>query len=65
MHCERMRYRVAVLDVPRGASVNGARDWRNETSSTRAAIYYPWVTVTDPFVGGGSLLPPSGFVAGI
>ena len=65
VHCERMRYRVAVLDVPRGASVNGARDWRNETSSTRAAIYYPWVTVTDPFVGGELLLPPSGFVAGI
>ncbi len=64
-HCERMRYRVAVLDVPRNASVNGARDWRNETSSTRAAIYYPWVTVPDPFVGGDLLLPPSGFVAGI
>jgi len=64
-HCERMRYRVAVLDVPAGASVNGARDWRNETSSTRAAIYYPWVTVPDPFVGGDLHLPPSGFVAGI
>lgn len=65
VHCERMHYRVAVLDVPRGASVNGARDWRNETSSTRAAIYYPWVAVPDPFVGGELLLPPSGFVAGI
>lgn len=65
VHCERMRYRVAVLDVPRGASVNGARDWRNETSSTRAAMYYPWVEVPDPFVGGPLLLPPSGFVAGI
>jgi len=51
--------------VPAGASVNGARDWRNETSSTRAAIYYPWVTVPDPFVGGDLHLPPSGFVAGI
>jgi len=65
VHCERMRYRVAVLDVPRGRSVNGARDWRNQTSSLRAAIYYPWITVTDPFVGGDLLLPPSGMVAGI
>jgi phage tail sheath protein FI len=64
-HCEKMRYRVAVLDVPRASTVNGARDWRNETSSTRAAIYYPWVEVPDPFVGGTIQLPPSGFVAGI
>lgn len=65
VHCERMRYRVAVLDVPRGASVNQAREWRNQTSSTRAAIYYPWVTVTHPFLGGPLQLPPSGFAAGI
>jgi Bacteriophage tail sheath protein len=64
-HCERMKYRVAVLDVPRGQTVNGARDWRNETSSTRAAIYYPWVTIPDPFSSGDLLLPPSGHVAGI
>jgi uncharacterized protein len=64
-HCERMRYRAAALDVPEGQSVNGARDWRNETSSTRAAIYYPWVTVADPFGDGVIQLPPSGFAAGI
>ena len=60
VHCEALRYRVAVLDTPRGRTVNGARTWRNETSSTRAALYYPWVTVPDPFVGGDLLLPPSG-----
>jgi phage tail sheath protein FI len=65
IHCERMRYRVAVLDVPEGRSVNGARAWRNEITSTRAALYYPWLAVTDPFVGGELLLPPSGHVAGI
>jgi phage tail sheath protein FI len=65
VHCERMRYRAAALDVPRGATVNGARDWRNQTQSTRAAIYYPWVTVQDPFIGGELQVPPSGFVAGI
>src|SRR5207253_678895 len=64
-HCEKLRYRVAVLDVSRGATVNGARDFRNQTSSTRAAIYYPWVTITDPFMGMPLQLPPSGFVAGI
>jgi phage tail sheath protein FI len=64
-HCENLRYRVAVLDVPRNSGVNAARGFRNETSSTRAAIYYPWVTVMDPFQGTPLLLPPSGFVAGI
>ena len=65
VHCEKMKYRVAVLDVPQGQTVNGARDWRNETSSTRAAIYYPWVETSDPFGPGSLLLPPSGHVAGI
>lgn len=64
-HCERMKYRVAVLDVPRAQTVNGARDWRNEITSTRAAIYYPWVETVDPFGPGDLLLPPSGHVAGI
>ncbi|HEV7762592.1 MAG TPA: phage tail sheath subtilisin-like domain-containing protein [Acidimicrobiales bacterium] len=65
-HCERMRYRVAVLDVPRAKkTVNEARDWRNEITSTRAAIYYPWVKTADPFGPGELLLPPSGHVAGI
>lgn len=65
VHCEALRYRVAVLDTPRARTVNGALDWRNQTSSTRAALYYPWVTLPDPFVGGDLQLPPSGFVAGI
>jgi phage tail sheath protein FI len=64
-HCERMKYRVAVLDIPQGQTVNGARDWRNEITSTRAAIYYPWVETVDPFGPGDLLLPPSGHVAGI
>jgi phage tail sheath protein FI len=64
-HCHAMRYRVAVLDTPSGATVNEARDWRNQTSSTHAAIYYPWVLVDDPNGAGRLALPPSGFVAGV
>lgn len=64
-HCETMRYRMAVLDTPPGASVQEACDYRRQTqASPHAAMYHPWVTVD---VRGGTplQLPPSGFVAGI
>jgi len=67
-HCERMRYRVAVLETPENQTVTEALDFRNLRSSEHAAIYYPWVTVIDPRPdrGGARLkLPPSGFMAGI
>ncbi len=64
-HCERMRYRIAVLDSRRDQLVTGALAFRNRRSSDYAAIYYPWVWVADPLGGGRLLLPPSGFVAGI
>jgi uncharacterized protein len=63
-HVERMRYRVAVLDAANGDDA-AARELRGGMDSTRAALYYPWVTVPDP-TGPGTLdVPPSGFVAGI
>jgi uncharacterized protein len=64
-HCERMRYRVAVLDTRRDYLVSQALAFRNQKSSTHAAIYYPWVTVANPLGEGRLNLPPSGFVAGI
>ena len=67
-HCERMRYRVAVLETPENQTVTEALDFRNLRSSEYAALYYPWVTVIDPRPsrGGRRLnLPPSGFMAGI
>ena len=67
-HCEAMRYRVAVLDTPPANTVTEALNFRNLRSSDYAAMYYPWVTVSDPRPSqGGSrlLLPPSGLMAGI
>jgi len=71
-HAERMRYRVAVLDTPRGQSISGARDTRSRVDSTYAALYYPWVMVANPLARPGNeqipselALPPSGFVAGV
>jgi Bacteriophage tail sheath protein len=71
-HCERMRYRVAVLDSGNGETLSEVRALRAGLDSTRAALYYPWVRVLDPLSRGGVdpvvrevYLPPSGFVAGI
>ncbi|MAS32894.1 MAG: hypothetical protein CL610_02730 [Anaerolineaceae bacterium] len=67
-HCERMFYRVAVLDTPRNYLVSQALNYRNLRSSTHAAIYYPWIRVIDPRPSRGGqpmLVPPSGHVAGM
>ena len=67
-HCERMRYRIGVLDSIEGALPAEVRQLRGEIDSKHAALYYPWVIVDDPLSEGEPselALPPSGFVAGI
>jgi len=64
-HCEKMRYRVAVLDSPDGQSLSGVRQYRALLDTTRAAIYYPWVRILDPVSRREINLPPSGFMTGI
>lgn len=64
-HCERMKYRIAVLDSAEGQSISAVRNMRARLDSKHAALYYPWVTVLDPISGKEINLPPSGFVAGI
>jgi phage tail sheath protein FI len=64
-HCHYMRYRIAVLDTSANLLPTEALDYRNRTSSTHAALYYPWVIVADPLDGSRLPIPPSGFVAGI
>lgn len=64
-HCERMRYRVAVLDSAEGHLVGEVRNYRAKLDSTHAALYYPWIRVLDPVTQREVNMPPSGFVAGI
>lgn len=67
-HCERMRYRVAVLDSPDKFLLSEVRNFRAKFDSKYAALYYPWINVLDPTDRDGRReiqLPPSGFVAGI
>lgn len=72
-HAERPRaYRIAVLDPPPRQLPGDVRNYRARFDSHRAALYYPWVTVTNPLARPGRddveleiNLPPSGFIAGI
>jgi phage tail sheath protein FI len=65
-------YRIAVLDTPPNQLPGEARQERAQIDSTRAALYYPWVTVANPLAKPGREdiakeinLPPSGFICGI
>ncbi|HWS99295.1 MAG TPA: phage tail sheath subtilisin-like domain-containing protein [Pyrinomonadaceae bacterium] len=72
-HAERTKaYRIAVLDTPPEQSLSEARTVRSRIDSKYAALYYPWVTVSNPLARAGDEsrprelnLPPSGFVCGV
>ncbi len=64
-HCERMRYRIAVMDSKNRQTLTGVRNYRSQFDSRHAALYYPWVRIVDPVTDQELDLPPCGFVAGI
>lgn len=72
-HAEKRRsYRVAVLDARQGQSIGEVRETKARIDSKYAALYYPWVVVSNPLWRPGDAsvrreieVPPSGFVAGI
>jgi uncharacterized protein len=64
-HAEKMRYRIAVLDMPDGLNPDEARAYRARLDSSFAALYYPWVWINDPRGKAALKLPPSGFITGI
>jgi phage tail sheath protein FI len=68
-HCEKMKYRFAVLDTPPGLNAQQAQEWRAYVNfdTSYAAMYYPWIEIAD-LSGTGSttkLVPPSGHMVGI
>jgi uncharacterized protein len=71
-HAEELRYRIAVVDAPRGSSMTEVREFRGKFDTTRGALYHPWIEILDPLERPAQgapprrvLLPPSGFVTGI
>ncbi len=64
-HAELMRYRIAVIDCGPGQTISDVRNFRAKLDSKYAALYYPWVTISDPISRVPIDMPPSGFVSGI
>jgi phage tail sheath protein FI len=67
-HCEKMRYRVAILDTADNLLPEQAIQICSEFSySNHAALYYPWIMVDDPLLLTSVVraVPPSGTVAGV
>ncbi|MCB2179907.1 phage tail sheath subtilisin-like domain-containing protein [bacterium] len=67
-HCERMGDRVAILDAPPDLTPQEVKKWRMDIAgfdSSYAAMYYPWIKVSDPSTDTIINFPPSGFVAGL
>jgi len=70
-HCEGQSNRMAVLDAPPGMSPQQIKEWRSDVAmydSQFAALYYPWISVSNPAAVNGDteiLVPPSGHMAGI
>lgn len=65
-HCERLKYRVAVLDAPvDAADVVAIQAHRNNYDSKYAAYYAPWLRALNTANGRIESFPPSGFAMGI
>jgi uncharacterized protein len=65
-HCEKVRFRFAVIDSDKGVSSPSRLNPRDTvTGSSYAAFYYPWLMTPDPRTGAQTLTPPGGHVLGI
>lgn len=64
-HCERNRFRFAVVDSAQNSADFASIDPRSERDTQFAAFYYPWIYISDPRTGARKKVPPGGFVCGI
>src|SRR5688572_19929514 len=65
-HCEKMRYRFAVIDCEQGQSAAAnLNPFASIAGSSHGAFYYPWIVTADPGSGARTLTPPGGHVLGI
>ena len=63
-HCEKMRYRFAILDAPETIESGGVDKLPKPRDSKYGAYYFPWIEVYDPNEGN-IFVPPSGHMAGV
>ncbi|MBB2890239.1 phage tail sheath C-terminal domain-containing protein [Flexivirga oryzae] len=71
-HCELLRYRFAVLDTTPepNDTISDAQSQRGQFDTEYAALYYPWLSIPDPFPTNLAdihdyAIPPAGHVLGV
>jgi phage tail sheath protein FI len=64
-HCEKMRFRFAVIDSDKGQGNAGVLNPRNNIDSSYAGFFYPWIITYDSRTGARKLIPPGGHVLGV
>ncbi len=64
-HCERNRFRFAVIDSPANVADFTTLNPRKYNDTKYAAFYYPWLYTSDPLTGQRIKVPPGGSVCGI
>jgi phage tail sheath protein FI len=67
-HAEIAGDRMAILDTPPDMLPQDVLEWRMNAAgydSKMAALYYPWIEVSNPLTKRPMMCPPSGHVAGV
>ena len=69
-HCEKQKYRFAILSAERDADFATIQVIRAQHESSYSALYYPWLVIANPHGSDGQepdtiIVPPEGAVAGI
>ncbi len=65
-HCENLKSRFAVLDIPIDKKkTSDVLDHRNIVDSSYAAMYHPWIECYDQLARKSAYMPPSGAAMGI
>ena len=69
-HCEKLRFRFAVVDPDKSVSAATVGNFQPRSGASigdtqYAALYYPWLAVSDPQTGARKEIPPGGHVLGV
>lgn len=66
-YCQNRKDCFFVADTPNNLDAQGVANFRKvlgNFNSSYAALYYPWITVSDPLTGKPKATPPSGAIVG-
>lgn len=65
-HCETVKSRMAILDMPEDyTKTKDLIEYRGMIDSSYAAMYHPWIQISDKATKKPAYIPPSGAVMGI